>query len=1321
MPVYTRSAVYGTLVAAALSVSAQADAAMYCISTVSGLNASMDAANNAAEGTVQDLRLRPGTYNVPAGLIFDPAGDKDGKDFSITGGWNLDCSARVTNAAATIVNAENGSLDGEFAFKGNNTRYVVEGIRYTNFHYFSLDDDNCGLDCPDTSAIRVRYNEFRNGVQVTITARDAAALTVTNNLFANIDPDFLVAVGIGYQNSEQRPVFAFNTIAGTDCGPGGDALYVHTQRAGMVLHHNIVQSVGCGGDITVANVQPVALRNNLYGSLAGLAPSLLSGNVISTDPRFVNAAGGDYHLKETAPASAAINAGLTPATLAALGLAGDVPSQDLDGPAGMRLVGVQHDIGAYESSINNASVLTVTKTADTNDGLCNSDCSFREAITAANAAPGAQKIAFAMPGNCPQLISLGSVLPDIVDDVEIDGYSQPGASANTATNGSDAELCVVLLAQSGTLAQALQVPAAAPASTSLTLKGLAVAGTTGFNGNFSVGLRLRGGADHIIQGNAFGGTGPGSIGDLGTLPFGIQIRDSAQHALIGGPDPEQRNTIGGTSSSAIVLNDATSSGHTLQNNYIGLSASGINAEPIGLNGIFASNSPTIQILDNVIAAVANSPAIAIQGATATGYTIRGNRLGVNAFGIPTAAFRNQVGIQFADATHDHIVGSNNGTVSSNQIVNSDDAGVWISPTAGSGILVRPNQIYSNGQSGLGLGIDLGTLGPSVNDLGDGDSGPNGLQNWPQVLSSMPNADGSRQVTVQLDSTPAKTYRIDVYRAPSCPAGNRGGDMLTRIGTVVASTNAQGSLTQSLAMSGGGAPGVLVAMATRTDTNDSSEPGSCYLEPIATTTTITNDSPDPSAFGQPYTVTVLVNAASGTPTGTVTISDGAGNQCTDDTLSGGIGSCQLLSTSLGSKTLTASYGGSFSHAPSSGTATHQVVQVSTTTTITSDTPDPSEVGQAYTVNVQVRTPAGNLAVPSGSVTISDGDAQVCAPIVLDVNGNGSCQAISQIPGNKTLQAVYAGNANVGGSSDTEPHIVTSAVTTTTITSDAPDPSIVGQAYTVQVSVSANAGAGAVFGSVSVNDGSGASCNIAALVNGSGSCQLSSQSAGAKTLSASYTPASASFVASSDTEPHMVNPAGPAATTTQINTHTPDPSVVGQPYTVSVTVSSAGATPTGTVSINDGAGGASCQAPLNAGTASCQLSSTSAGARLLTACLQANASFAGSCANTNHQVNKAGTDLVIAAVQPVSGVSTSIGVQLSVQAPGAGTPTGTVSISANAGEQCQYTLPASGCAISFVGAGPRTLTVSYGGDANYTASQRQQPITVVADALLQNGFE
>ena len=428
----------------------------------------------------------------------------------------------------------------------------------------------------------------------------------------------------------------------------------------------------------------------------------------------------------------------------------------------------------------------------------------RAALLSANAAPGAQRIEFDIPGACPRLISLDSPLPDITDSVEIDGYSQPGAQANTQSIGTDAELCIVVLSDSTTLAQALQVPEAAPASTRLS-----------------------------VQGNAFAGTGPGSIGSLGFLNFGLQIRGTAQNATVGGPEPEHRNSFGAMLSSAIVLNDATSSGHTLQNNYFGLSASGVLASPIELNGIFASASPDIEVLDNVFAAIPNAAALSITGATATGYVIRGNKFGTAANGIPAAHFRNHTGIQIASGSGDHEIGSLLGLAQSNLITNSAGAGVWILGSAGGGTLVRPNRIYGNGVDGIGLGIDLGSLGPLANDANDGDGGGNAGQNWPTITASVPNADGTRQVSVALESTEETSFRIDVYRSPDCPGGDRGGNMLNRIGTITTTTGLFGDAAFDVALSGAGSPGFLVATATNLATGDTSEPGPCFEETLQT--------------------------------------------------------------------------------------------------------------------------------------------------------------------------------------------------------------------------------------------------------------------------------------------------------------------------------------------------------------------------------------------------------------------------------------------------------------------------------------------------------
>ena len=68
-----------------------------------------------------------------------------------------------------------------------------------------------------------------------------------------------------------------------------------------------------------------------------------------------------------------------------------------------------------------ALTFTVTKTADTNDGVCNSDCSLREAITAANTAVGTDSISFSAAVFNPGTITLGSALPNITTDMNISG------------------------------------------------------------------------------------------------------------------------------------------------------------------------------------------------------------------------------------------------------------------------------------------------------------------------------------------------------------------------------------------------------------------------------------------------------------------------------------------------------------------------------------------------------------------------------------------------------------------------------------------------------------------------------------------------------------------------------------------------------------------------------------------------------------------------------------------------------------------------------------------------------------------------------------
>jgi CSLREA domain-containing protein len=71
------------------------------------------------------------------------------------------------------------------------------------------------------------------------------------------------------------------------------------------------------------------------------------------------------------------------------------------------------------------AVFTVTKTADTNDGICDSDCSFREALTLAQ---NGDTITFSPLFNAPQTISLLTPLPNVTQSISIQG---PGANLLT--------------------------------------------------------------------------------------------------------------------------------------------------------------------------------------------------------------------------------------------------------------------------------------------------------------------------------------------------------------------------------------------------------------------------------------------------------------------------------------------------------------------------------------------------------------------------------------------------------------------------------------------------------------------------------------------------------------------------------------------------------------------------------------------------------------------------------------------------------------------------------------------------------------------------
>ncbi|MCG6116803.1 MAG: Ig-like domain repeat protein [Aquimonas sp.] len=350
--------------------------------------------------------------------------------------------------------------------------------------------------------------------------------------------------------------------------------------------------------------------------------------------------------------------------------------------------------------------------------------------------------------------------------------------------------------------------------------------------------------------------------------------------------------------------------------------------------------------------------------------------------------------------------------------------------------------------------------------------------------------------------------------------------------------------------------------------------------------------------------------------------------------------------------------------------------------------------------------GRLSNPSNSVCNiriridnSTGFA-VCGVSGVGIGGNAFRITEAQIAMNSSVNWYYSPGPN----------------TVTQITSTSPSPSAPGQAYSANVRVTKASGisiSGNPQGTVEVDDGLGGQCsfNLASAANGLGSCQLPGSAAGTRSLTARFFGIGGSDY-SEGTASHSVQSA-PQATLTSITARNPISTVVGQPYQVSVSVTAVGATPTGSVTVSDGA--QSCSAALVGGSMSCSLSSLSAGLRSLAASYQPSGNFLASSGSANHVVGAASTSTTIQAIAPQpSGFAAPLEVTFSVQAqaPSSAIPIGTVTVSASDGpESCTASVAQGRCSLALLGLGARTLTARFAATPDFLSSSDSRTQTVV----------
>ena len=497
----------------------------------------------------------------------------------------------------------------------------------------------------------------------------------------------------------------------------------------------------------------IRVVNTLFNSPVSGSATIQIVAPIHASPQWVNPANGNYRLSVNSPAA---NAG-TP--ILGVGLA--LPSTDIEGNS--RWIGSAPDLGAYESSINNATTFFVTNAGDS--ALAGSG-SLRDAITQANSLSNPATIQFAIPGACPRTIALDSLLPTITSPIIINGYTQPGSSTNNATDAFNATLCVIVKPSSGSLARAFAVPSGATQA-SLTLRGVGL-------GGFGQPVQLLGGANHVIAGNQFGGT-VGGVSLPGAGLFAITIGINAGGSLIvGGINAADRNVIGDGASGGISVQSTVSSTPDqcqIVNNLIGLAPSG-NSSLANFTGINLAGSGC-SVVGNRVAGNTND-AIWINGGNnnlvqrnTIGVTVNGNGFLNSAAGVRVSGGSgNVIGISGTSAV--------NGTFFANTIRYMGAGGVIVA--SGNNNAVRTNLIYDNGSTGNGLDIELGNDGTTANDANDADAGANNLQNFPFVSSlyylNAPAANDTDVPAILQGTLNAQAggYRIDAYFSNRCDNG-----------------------------------------------------------------------------------------------------------------------------------------------------------------------------------------------------------------------------------------------------------------------------------------------------------------------------------------------------------------------------------------------------------------------------------------------------------------------------------------------------------------------------------------------------------------------
>jgi hypothetical protein len=465
-------------------------------------------------------------------------------------------------------------------------------------------------------------------------------------------------------------------------------------------------------------------------------------------------------------------------------------------------------VATVPAAIYTVNTLAYSPDRAVGDGICYTvqsgtpKCSLLAALQEANAAAGPTSIVFNLGTGTPTISGSGYGLQG---GVTIDGATG-GATRIRITGGG------VGVSQGG-----------------CALRSLVIEGSGGSGTGVELGLSSFNYIENCIITNHH---------------TGVHMTETDSHGnTIGGSTVASRNVISSNSVYGI-HSEFDSYGNTIAGNFIGTNVTGDAAAGNG-TGIRVDTDGSGYTIGGSTSVPGTPPGNVISGngigigSTYTSNIIRGNLIGLRAdgsaslangtgiqefnslsyIGGTTPADRNVIsgnafdgleetgvgGIWGGSAITGNAIGTlldqvtpaangRNGILSHGTVVSiwnnviASNGGAGVAVDAGNGTWISANSIHSNG----GLGIDLGPTGPTPNDAGDGDTGANGLQNFPVITKARFNG-AATTIEGVLNSAPSTAYKVQLFKSPAGdPSGY--GEGQTYLTEISVTTDGSGKAT-----------------------------------------------------------------------------------------------------------------------------------------------------------------------------------------------------------------------------------------------------------------------------------------------------------------------------------------------------------------------------------------------------------------------------------------------------------------------------------------------------------------------------------------------